>query len=645
MGRSLSVLIIDDNAKDVELILQALRRGGYDPDYKNVESAEGLNRALEAQRWDVILLDFLARFNGREALHMVRDKHKLDVPVICVSGTIGEETAVELMMAGAQDYVMTNNLGRLAPALTRELAVAELRGQRREADRKLDQERKLLRQLLDNIPDAIYFKDRQRRLIHFNEGVCRFWNREQVVGQTVDDFAAPQIGALIRDEEIRILTTGEGVFDRIEQHCKADGTIRWYSATKVAIRDTDQEIIGLVGITRDITERRQADEQLRQAQKMEAIGHLTGGVAHDFNNMLMVIIGNLDLLSDAISSNSAARELIDDSMTAALNGADLTRSLLAFGRRQPLQPRQIDLNKLMADQIRLLGRTLGEQIIISADAAGDVWPMVVDPSQLRSALTNLAVNARDSMRNGGNLFFRTFNAIIGEKEIQRDRRLRPGEYVVVEVSDTGAGISPKDLPQIFEPFFTTKELGKGSGLGLSMVYGFVQQSGGQITVRSVVGKGTTFRLYLPRATTAETVENTVAASEMPAHNNETILVVDDDASVRKSVVAQLTKQGYGTVEASAGPDALALIAGNQPIDLLFTDIVMPGGMSGMELARAGRECRPGLKVLFTSGYPGSAYDEIDSFTGYAILSKPYRRGELQRVIRGILDNDTARKSD
>jgi PAS domain S-box-containing protein len=387
-------------------------------------------------------------------------------------------------------------------------------------------------------------------------------------------------------------------------------------------------------VGRDLTEKQTAEAQLRQAQKMDAVGQLTGGVAHDFNNILTVITGTIGILSDAVANDpqmSAIAKMIDD---AAERGASLTKHLLAFARRQPLQPREVDVNTLVVETIKLLRPTLGEQIQINPQLAQDAWPGLVDPNQLTTAILNLSINARDAMPSGGKLVIETGNVYLDEGYAAMNRDVPVGNYVMVAVSDTGTGISPENLERVFDPFFTTKEVGKGTGLGLSMVFGFVKQSNGHIKIYSEVGHGTTVKIYLPRATGLSDTPVESLASMSIEGGNETILVVEDDALVRRYVITQIQSLGYKTLEASRASEALEIIDRPEPIDLLFTDVIMPGSMNGRHLVDAAVVRRPGLKTLFTSGYTENAivhHGRLD--TGVLLLAKPYRKSDLARMIR------------
>jgi signal transduction histidine kinase len=379
------------------------------------------------------------------------------------------------------------------------------------------------------------------------------------------------------------------------------------------------------------------EAQVRQAQKMEAIGQLTGGVAHDFNNILTVITGSIEILSDAVKHRRDLAPVAKLITAAAARGADLTQHLLAFARRQPLQPRSTDVNAMVIDVARLLRPTLGEQIEIESMLAHDAAPALIDPSQLSTALLNLALNARDAMADGGKLTLETRNVALDENYAAMNEEVRPGDYVMVAVSDTGEGI-PKDLLQkVFEPFFTTKEVGKGSGLGLSMVYGFVKQSNGHVKIYSEEGHGTTVKLYLPQAASVPSPQVTEAGVSAGDHGDETILIVEDDALVRDYVTTQIKRFGYRTLAASNAAEGLALINSEERIDLLFTDVIIPGGMNGRQLAREAVRRRPGLKVLYTSGYTENAivhHGRLDA--GVLLLPKPYLSSDLARMLRTAL---------
>jgi PAS domain S-box-containing protein len=396
-------------------------------------------------------------------------------------------------------------------------------------------------------------------------------------------------------------------------------------------------------IGRDMTERLAAEERQHRSQRLEAVGQLTGGIAHDFNNLLSVVIGNLDLLEGCLKDDAQAQPLAAKALQAALRGAELTRRLLAFARRQPLDAKVVTLNERISATLDLLRRTLGEQIEIATLLAPELWPTLVDPAQFESALVNLAINARDAMRangGGGRLVIETSNRPLDEDYARENVDAAPGDYVMVAVSDTGMGMAPEVLARVFEPFFTTKAPGEGTGLGLSMVYGFIRQSQGHIKIYSEPGVGTTVRLYLPRAHGPAEVVEAAEAVALPKGGAERILVVEDNADVRRMVVTQLGGLGYRTVEADNAEAALAILRQGEPVDLLFTDIVMPGRLDGTDLARAALALRPGLKLLLTSGFAKAALESGPQSPELKnLLSKPYRKSELAAKLREVIDGE------
>ena len=391
-------------------------------------------------------------------------------------------------------------------------------------------------------------------------------------------------------------------------------------------------------IGRDMTDRIALEGQLRQAQKMEAIGQLTGGVAHDFNNLLTVIIGMSELLADSVGRDAELAPIVQAIDEAASRGAQLTQRMLAFARKQPLQARNVDLNDTVARAAGMLQRTIGEDITVKLSPGAGLWPALVDPSQIEDVILNLAVNARDAMPNGGQLVIETANTHLDEQYAAQNVEVTAGDYVLVNVTDSGTGMSPEVVERVFEPFFTTKEVGRGTGLGLSMVYGFVKQSRGHVKIYSELGHGTSIKLYLPRADAAvEAAEEAGGRAAAPG-GSETILVVEDSATVRGVAVGMLRGLGYSVLEAEDGHAALAILKQPAAIDLLFTDLIMPNGINGQELLRQARALRPGLRAMFTSGYSEQFLKDRNSAEAdVPLLNKPYRRHALADAVRGVLD--------
>jgi PAS domain S-box-containing protein len=502
--------------------------------------------------------------------------------------------------------------------------------------------RSLIETVLDTVVDGLVTIDRNGVIQSFNKACVGLFGyaADEVIGQNVN-ILMPEpyhsqhdgyVAAYLETGVPKIIGIGREVMGRR----KNGSTFPMELAVGTSPASGNHEFVGII---RDLAERHEAErqrEQLRQSQKMEAVGQLTGGLAHDFNNLLAIIIGNLDMLRE-IRDDPVTNELVRDALESALRGADLTRRLLAFARRQPLKPERVDISDVISAIVRLLARTLGENISIEMSLAPNVWPVQVDRAQFEAVIANLATNARDAMPRGGALLIDTRNGHLDAAYAAGHSEVTPGDYVVVEVSDSGTGIPPDVLSRIFEPFFTTKEQGKGTGLGLSMVFGFMKQSGGHVTVYSEVGKGTTFRLYLPRLAERVAVQEERSEQSASPGGSETVLVVEDNAGLRRIVMRQLRDAGYRVLEAADAEAAMEIIDSSEPIDLVLTDIVMPGAMDGRDLARVAVARRPDVRTLLTSGFPDARWNASGSHTEARLLSKPYRKEELRRVVREVLD--------
>ena len=469
-------------------------------------------------------------------------------------------------------------------------------------------------------------------------GIFEYVNKsgQRMLGYSWDELSAMHIWDVDPDVTqadwpriwTRIASRGERhTFEAV--HLAKDGSKIPVEVTITQVNFDDRTIV--CSFSRDITERKQTEDQLRQAQKMEAVGQLTGGIAHDFNNLLSVILGNAELLKDRIPAD---RGLVEKIERAASRGAELTHRLLAFSRRQPLQRKVTDVNLLIADMLDLLKRTLGETISIKIEKCANPWNVEIDPAQLESAVLNIAINARDAMPRGGTLKIETANVALDKSDVAGHDGCSPGDYFRLAMTDTGVGMSPEVLEHAIEPFFTTKDVGEGSGLGLSMIYGFVKQSGGFVGIDSEPGHGSAVRLYLRRAMVqAGAVTANDTGLMRPGQLGGTVLVVEDDPDVRELVIRLLGDLGCATVEAEDGRMALARLEDNPDIDLLFTDVVLPHGMSGPEMAREARRHRPNLKIVFTSGYPDKEIrDPAWEGERPQIVSKPYTRAELAEAL-------------
>ena len=512
--------------------------------------------------------------------------------------------------------------------------------ERKNAEEALLESEEMARGIIETALDAFIQMDEDGRVIGWNpQAEALFgWSRDEVIGKALGNLIVPErLRARHTAGVARFLQGGGSTIlgKRIEiDALRRDGTEIKVELKVTALRRRSGYVFN--AFVQDFPEKRALDEQLRMSQKMEAIGQLTGGVAHDFNNMLTVITGTIEILAEGVANDpklAATVKLIDE---AATRGVEMTQRLLAFARKQPLQPYSTDVNTLLVDAAKLLRQTLGEQIEIESILQDELPPVLVDASQLTTALLNLALNARDAMPYGGKLMLETCDVSLDEAYARANGEVRPGQYVMVAVSDTGRGIPAAIRDRVFDPFFTTKAPGKGTGLGLSMVYGFVKQSGGHIKIYSEEGQGTSLKLYLPQARETDKVLELALAAPIEG-GQETVLVVEDDALVRNFVTGQLKSLGYTTLVAANAAEALSLINRGATLDLLFTDVVMPGTMNGRQLAEEVVKRLPTVKVMFTSGYTQNAivhHGRLDP--DIILLPKPYRKSDLARLVRVAL---------
>ncbi len=648
----LRVLLVEDSVTDAKLVVQALSASGRRIELERVEDADAMRAALEGRSWNLVLSDWsMPKFSAVGALDVLK-KSGLDLPFIIVSGTVGEEAAVDAMRSGAHDYVLKDKLGRLMPAVERELRECKERAALRESEIR---SAAIVRCSLD----AIVGTDHAGKIIEFNPAAerCFGYSRAEVLGQFLVDLVVPE---RFQDQfRARLASHAAGgrgaAFERPTQLIakRKDGSEFPIERTTTLLDGRTPPII--MGFIRDLSERqeaeagrtraeaalRQSEEQLRQAQKMEAVGRLAGGVAHDFNNVLSVILSCGELILGDLRPADPLRADIEEICKAGLRAAGLTRQLLLLSRQQVVEPKVIELHDVLASMNSMLQRILGEDVDLVLMPPKSGGRVKVDPSHVEQIILNLVVNARDAMPTGGKLTFETSNVFLDEPYASSHVPAKAGPYVMMAVSDTGTGMDRETQARIFEPFFTTKEKGKGTGLGLSTVFGIVQQSGGTIWVYSEPGQGTTFKIYLPRVD-AELAVATSAFAPTTLRGTETILLVEDEEQVRGVVVGILRRQGYNVIPAQNAGEALLLCERHSgAIDLLLTDVVMPH-MSGPDLARRLALLRPEARVLCMSGYTDDSivrHGVLES--GVAFIQKPITPASLSRKVREVLDTDRA----
>jgi PAS domain S-box-containing protein len=658
-GARARILLADDNAdmRDYVARLLSVRH-----DVEAVADGQAALDAIRAQRPELVLTDMMMpRLDGFGLLRAIRGDPALqDLPVIVLSARAGEEASIEGLTAGADDYIVKPFAAReLIARVDAALAMARLR---QETAEKLRQSEERFRHMADNAPVIVWVTDADAACSYLSRSWYEFTGTTAPAG-----LASGWLDCVHPDDRshaesaFTTANNARGLLDIEYRLRRFDQVYRWILSTAAPRFGPAGEFLGYIGSCIDITDRREVAEalqrmneileekvavaiaeratieaQLRQAQKMEAVGKLTGGVAHDFNNLLQVIGGNLQLLSKDVRGNDRAEQRLQNALGGVHRGSKLAAQLLAFGRRQPLEPKVINLSRFIRGLDDMLRRALGEEIEIETVISGGLWNTLVDPTQVENALLNLAINARDAMGGHGKLTIEAGNASLNDDYVVQHPDVSAGQYVMLAVSDTGCGIPAELLGSVFEPFFTTKPEGRGTGLGLSMVYGFVKQSGGHAAIYSEPGHGTTVKLYLPRTRQAEDRETAISKNPVSG-GTETILVVEDDEDVRATVVSLLADLGYRVLKAGDAQSALAIVESGLPIDLLFTDVVMPGPLRSPELARKAQERLPEIAVLFTSGYTDNAIvhgGRLDAGTN--LLSKPYTSEALARKIRHVL---------
>jgi PAS domain S-box-containing protein len=660
---TLRVLMVEDSPTDAKLVVRELERMAR-IEFERVDTPKAMRAALE-RSWDLIISDWsMPKFSAPAALTVLKEKG-LDVPFIIVSGTVGEDKAVEAMRSGAHDYVLKDNLGRLTPAVERELRECQGRAARRKAEAALRESETRFRRLAESGIIGIVVSDPDGCVLEANDVFLKMigFSKDELARGLIrwQDLTPPELAPLAARAAEQLEASGVAVPWETES-LRKDGTRVPILKGVATLGDARH-----IAFTVDLTERkraeqerrrlkgdakesqdarvraeealRQSEEQLRQAQKMEAVGRLAGGVAHDFNNVLSVIMSYGEIILEDLKKGDPMRADVEEIRKAAGRAAGLTRQLLLFSRQQVVAPKVIDLREVLVSMDKMLQRILGEDVDLVSVATKAAGRVEVDPSHIEQVILNLVVNARDAMPTGGKLTIETANVLLDDEYAAGHLPVKSGFYVMLAVTDTGCGMDKETQARIFEPFFTTKEQGKGTGLGLSTVFGIVQQSGGNIWVYSEPGKGTTFKVYLPRVDAeVDVLRPTVAPATLRGH--ETILVCEDEEQVRGIVQSILRRQGYRVIPAQHPGEALLLCEQfPEPIDLLLTDVVMPE-MSGPELARRLAGARPAMKVLCMSGYTDDSivrHGVLES--GVAFLQKPITPAALATKVREVLDDD------
>jgi PAS domain S-box-containing protein len=641
MKKTIKVLVVEDSPDDAELLLAELRRAGFAPAVRRVETEPDFLAELQSGP-DIILSDYsMPHFSGLRALELLHQSG-LNTPFILVSGTVGEDAAVEAMKRGAMDYLLKDRLARLGPTVKHALRLTREHQERQRAESDLRESEQKFRQIAENIREVFWITEPDKnKMIYISPAYETIWGRSC---ESLYQSAQNWVEAIHPDDRSRIQKTAttrqsEGAYDETYRIVRPDGAVRWIHDRAFPVRDDHGHVYRIVGVAEDITEQRKLEEQFLQAQKMEAIGRLAGGVAHDFNNLLAVIQMNCELLKAEGDLPAPQLEYAEGINAATQRAGTLTRQLLLFSRKEAMQPRTLDLNHTIGGMSKMLQRILGEDIRMEFKFCPQPLLIHADPGMMDQVLMNLAVNSRDAMPKGGKLAIETAAVKYDELSASQAANARPGNFACLNVSDTGCGIPTANLPHIFEPFYTTKGVGKGTGLGLATVFGIVHQHQGWIHVYSDVGQGTTFRIFLPRL--SETASDTVAAMPQnpPAGGTETILLVEDDPPLRAALLMALQKLSYRVIEASDGIQALKLWKQHRhEIQLLLTDLVMPGGISGKELGELLRRDNPALKVVYASGYSAELVDKsLPLQEGVNFLTKPFQTEKLARILRHQLD--------
>ncbi len=635
------LLIAEDDSNDLELCLRHLRRSGLHFQATSVSSREEFAQKLRDAPVDVVLSDYSMKgWTGMDALAMIRESCP-GVPLILMSGTLGDERAVECIKLGVTDYVLKDQLARLPAAIVRTREETELRAVEMQAFAALRESEARYRSLVNNATYGICWLASGGELLYANPALVHMLGYDSAeelmeVSNSTAFYCDPEAR-----EQVSVGYRKNGRIDvTVEWRCKGGKIISVrLNGRRFSGSERGDECIEM--LVEDVTDRKELERRLVQAQKFEAIGQLAGGIAHDFNNMIGAIMGWADLGLDEAAPDSRIRRHFEKVRQQATRAASLTRQLLAFARRQILEPRSMDLNQTVVEALSLLEKVIGSNIQIKASTAPDLAVVHADPTQVEQVLMNLCINARDAMPSGGSLIVETANVTLDEEFCALQPLARPGHYAMLSVTDTGTGMDEATLDRIFEPFFTTKELGKGTGLGLATVYGIVRQHGGFVHVYSEPGIGSTFRAYFPTSKETVAAREPVEDSSPVVGGSETILVAEDHDGLRQIALETLTRLGYRVLLATDGEQAVQEFAAHRSeIALLLLDVVLPH-LSGPEVYARLHAENPGLPVIFTTGYsPDIGLLEQAQRDGLPVLQKPYAPRNLALRVREALDRAT-----
>jgi two-component system, cell cycle sensor histidine kinase and response regulator CckA len=647
----LHILIVEDSEDDLLLLLRELRRGGYTPDYVRVETAAEMQAALDRQLWDIVIADYtLPRFSAPEALELLQQQQ--DIPFIIVSGTIGEEAAVAAMRAGAHDYLLKDNLTRLVPAVERELRESQERQQRLWAEQALRESEERFRQLAENITESVFWMSdpQAQQMLYVSPAYERIWGvsceglyaNSSTWIEAIHPDDQPQIQANFFDQSLL------GKYDEEYRIVRPDGSIRWIRDRGFPIQDHTGKPYRAVGFAEDITNRKSTEAVLRRTERLESLGTLSSGIAHDLNNVLTPIIGIVQLLPLKIPNlDERTRRLLQILDQSAHRGADLVKQILSFSSGLESKPTSTQVSNLLIEIQKIIQQAFPKNIELSINLPSDLWLIAADATLLHQVFMNLCVNARDAMPEGGKLSITAENLAIDASYAQMHLDAQVGPYLVVTVADTGMGIPARILNNIFDPFFTTKEIGKGTGLGLSTVTGIVKSHHGFIDVFSEVGVGTKFKVYLPATDILEVDPISSSPTDLNSksqldHQSELILVVDDELAVQEITQVTLETYGYRVITASDGIEAIARYAEHkQNISAVLLDMMMPS-LDSATTIRTLMKLNPQVKIIAMSGLATSeAVNQTMNEGVKAFLAKPFTAVKLLNLLSDLGQNKSA----